>query len=99
MIHRSHILCDVPNRKKLSTTISPETYLYLHRQVKEGEASSVGEAVDRAIQSARRAENRARLSRATAAYFERMSRGAAAEEAQLASDLDHAASEIDFDEL
>lgn len=89
----------VPRRKKLSTTIGPDSFAYLNRLVKKGQARSVGEAVDRTIESVRRAEDRARLARDTAAYFECLSRDAAAEESQLTSALDQAASEINFDEF
>jgi len=74
---------DVQPRKKLSTTIAVTNYAYLHNMVKAGKAESVGEAVDPAVQLARRVENRARLERQTAAYFRGLSRKAAAEEADL----------------
>ena len=84
-------------RTKLSTTIGNENYAYLRRLVTSGKAANVGEAVDRAIELARRAGNRARLERETAAYFGGLSRKAAAEEAALETALSDAAGDIDFD--
>ena len=83
-------------RQKLSTTIGPESYAYLRRQVKSGRAASVGEAVDKAIGLARQLENRAKLERATAAYFRGLPAKAAAEEAELENLLSEASGEIDF---
>jgi hypothetical protein len=45
---------DVPQRKKLSTTIGANNYAYLHKMVKSGKAESVGAAVDKAVEIARR---------------------------------------------
>ena len=88
----------MPQRKKLSTTIGPDSYTYLHRLVKTGKASSVGEAVDKAVEIARRLETRAKLERDTAAYFARMAPDAIAEESALATALSEAALEVDFDQ-
>ena len=77
-------------RKKLSTTIGPESFNYLHRLVKAGKAASVGEAVDKAVEIARRLENRAKLEHDTAAYFAQMTPEAAAEENALANALSDA---------
>ena len=88
----------MPRRKKLSTTIGADNYAYLHHLVRAGQANSVGEAVDRAVERARRADNRARLARDTAAYFQGLSPEAAAEEARLEADLHQVAAEIDFDQ-
>lgn len=89
---------DMPQRKKLSTTIGPGNFAYLQRMVKTGRASSVGEAVDKTVELARRADNRIRLERATAAYFAGLSPKAAAEEAAIESALSDAAAELDFDQ-
>ena len=56
-------------RKKLSTTIGKSNYDYLHNMVKAGRAESVGAAVDRTVEIARRLDSRATLERQTAAYF------------------------------
>ena len=85
-------------RKKLSTTIGSENYAFLRRLVRTRKAASLAEAVDRAVEQARMAENRARLARDTAAYFQRLSPGALADEATLEAALDHAAGELDFDQ-
>ena len=65
-------------RKKLSTTIGAGNYAYLHNMVKAGRAESVGEAVDRTVEMARRLDNRATLERQTAAYFKGLTSKAAA---------------------
>jgi hypothetical protein len=83
-------------RKKLSTTIGPESFTYLHRLVKAGKAASVGEAVDKTVEIARRLERRAKLERDTAAYFAQMTPDAAAEENALANALSDASMEVDF---
>ena len=88
----------MPQRQKLSTTIGPDNYAYLRRLVKAGKAASIGEAVDRAVELARQAENRARLAQATAAYFKGLSAKAAAEEAALEAALSDASGEMDFDQ-
>ncbi len=84
-------------RRKLSTTIAPETQAYLDRMVREGRAGTLAEAVDRAVARVRQLDNRSRLEAATAAYFAGMSPEAAAEENQLGADLASAADEVDFD--
>ncbi len=85
------------HRRKLSTTVSEETHAFLQTLVETGKAASVAQAVDIAVLSARRAENRARLERDTAAYFERLSGRAATQEAQLGIALGQLADEIDFE--
>jgi len=50
------------------------------RMVKAGRAESVGEAVDKAVEMARKLDNRATLERQTAAYFKGLTSKAAAEE-------------------
>ena len=89
---------DVVQRKKLSTTIGARNYAYLRGMVEEGRAASVGEAVDKAVELARRLDNRASLERQTAAYFKGLTASAAAEEADLESALSAASQEIDFDQ-
>ena len=89
---------DVPQRKKLSTTIGASSYAYLHRMVKAGKAESVGEAVDKAVDIARRLENRAALERQTATYFKSRSSKAAEQEAALEDSLSSASQEMNFDQ-
>jgi hypothetical protein len=83
-------------RHKLSTTISKDTHTYLETLVETGRASSMAEAVDLVVARARRSENRARLERDTAAYFERLPEKEAAEESRLEADLGQVADEVDF---
>ena len=85
-------------RKKLSTTIGASNYAYLHNMVKAGRAESVGEAVDKAVEVARRLDNRASLERQTAAYFRGLTAKAAAEETDLENALSAASQEMDFDQ-
>ena len=85
-------------RKKLSTTIGASNYAYLHSMVKAGKAESVGQAVDKAVETARRLDNRATLERQTAAYFKGLTSKAAAEETDLEDALSNASQEMDFDQ-
>ncbi len=85
------------HKKKLSTTISSESYRYIERQIASGEALSAAEVVERALDRMRRIENRKRLERDTAAYFNSLSPGAAREESELSSALGSLADEIDLD--
>ena len=85
-------------RKKLSTTIGARNYAYLQNMVKTGRAESVGEAVDKAVEVARRLDNRATLERQTAAYFEGLASKACSEEGDLEAAMSAASQEIDFDE-
>lgn len=85
-------------RKKLSTTIGASNYAYLHSLLKAGRAGSVGEAVDRTVEIARRLEDRATLERQTAAYFKGLTSKAAAEEADLEDCLSTASQEMNFDQ-
>jgi hypothetical protein len=88
----------VLQRKKLSTTVGAGNYAYLHHMVKAGRAQSVGEAVDKAVEIARRLDNRANLERQTAAYFKGLTRKAAAEETDIENALTAATQEMDFDQ-
>ena len=90
---------DVLQRKKLSTTIGAGNYAYLHNMVKAGKAESVGQAVDKAVETARRLDNRGNLERQTAAYFKGLPPKAAAEEADLEDALSGASQEMDFEQL
>ena len=82
-------------RKKVSTTIGASNYAYLRGMVKAGKAASIGEAVDQAIEVARRVHNRATLELQTAAYFQGLTANVA-EEAELENALSAASQEIDF---
>lgn len=84
-------------RRKLSTTISPETHDYLEAMVRAGRAVTIAEAVDLAVARARRAENRARLERDTSAYFEGLPARAAREEAHLEEAFGQMIDEITFE--
>jgi len=85
-------------RKKLSTTIGASNHAYLHKMVKAGRAASVGEAVDKAVEMARRLDNRATFERQTGAYFKGLTPKDAAEEADLEEVLSAASQEMDFDQ-
>ena len=88
----------MPQRKKLSTTVGAGSYAYLHNMVRAGRAESVGDAVDRAVEMARRLDDRAVLAHQTAAYFKGLPPKAVAEEADLEDALSAAAEEMDFDQ-
>jgi hypothetical protein len=83
-------------RRKLSTTISEVSYRYLQSKVESGEASSIAEAADRALERERRLDSRVKLARDTSAYFQSLSISALAEENQLAEELGRASDEVDF---
>ena len=85
------------HRRKLSTTVAPETQEYLQRLMLAGHAASMAEAVDRAVSVARHFENRAKLEEATAAYYASLSPEALREEQQLENAVAHTASTVDFD--
>jgi hypothetical protein len=55
------------------------------------------EAVDNSIRKIRHLENREKLAKATAHYFEQMEPHIAAEESSLAEDIAAGAQKIDFD--
>ena len=84
-------------RAKLSTTVSLATLRFLEGKVGSGQAGSIAEAVDEAIDRVRRLENRQRLAAATARYFDQMEAQAAADESDIARDLSSAARAIDLD--
>jgi hypothetical protein len=85
------------NRQKISTTIAPENQAFLKSLIKRGKASTLAEAVDRAIGVARRAENRKRLEEATTAYYASLSGDALKEEQELEKAVAYEASQVDFD--
>ena len=85
------------NRQKISTTIAPATLTYLERIVDSGEATTLAEAIDIAVERLRAVESRERLERDTAAYFEQMTEEEVAEERRLESDLSASARGLDVD--
>lgn len=85
-------------RQKLSTTIAPESYDYLQQQVASGKASTLADAIDDLVATVRRLENRIRLERATAAYFQGLSADALAADHKLESALFESAAEVNFEE-
>jgi len=66
--------------------------------VASGQAASLAEAVDIAIDRVRQFENRQRLAAATARYFDQIEGHTLSEEKTLARDLAAAASVLNFDE-
>ena len=84
-------------RQKISTTISPATLSYLQRLIERGEVHSLAEAIDLAIERLLVFENRERLERDTAAYFENLTEEEDAEEKALESALAQSATGINFD--
>jgi len=85
------------SRQKISTTISAVAFSYLQRLIDRGEARNLAEAIDLAIERLSIFENRERLERDTAAYFDNMSPEEIAEENRLGEALSQAARGIDFD--
>ena len=85
-------------RHKLSTTIAPESYEYLQQQIEAGKANTLADAIDNLVGSVRRLENRLRLERETAAYFQGLSSDALAEERKLESALFDSAAAVNFEE-
>jgi len=85
------------NRQKISTTIAPETLAYLERLISARKAATLAEAIDVAVQRLRAAENRQRLERDTAIYFDQMSDEELAEERRLGSALATSSRGLDFD--
>jgi Arc/MetJ-type ribon-helix-helix transcriptional regulator len=85
-------------RQKISTTVSPETLAHLEKLIEEGEARNLAEAIDLSIQRLLVFENRERLARDTAAYFDNMSEEDAADERKLEAALCQSGANINFDE-
>ena len=84
-------------RQKISTTIAPENEAFLRSLIKRGKASNLGDAVDRAVTFARRAEARRKLEEATAAYYASLSGAALKEEQQLERAVGYTALQVDLD--
>jgi len=87
-----------PTRHKISTTISPASLDYLERLIQSGEARTLAEAIDLAVQRLLAFENRERLANDTAAYFADMTDEEADAERKLESAIAQGASGINFDE-
>ncbi|MGA9883588.1 MAG: hypothetical protein WBQ34_07710 [Candidatus Acidiferrales bacterium] len=86
------------NRKKISTTISPQGYAVLEKMIAAGKAKNLAEAIDLVLEEIRRDENRAHLERMMAEYYDNPSREAVAEENEIAEAFSRSASEINLDE-
>lgn len=84
-------------RQKISTTVSPRSFEYLDRQIREGKAHTLAEALDTAIEQLLVYENRERLARDTEAYFNNMTEEEAAEEQRLGAALAQSSIGVDFD--
>jgi hypothetical protein len=84
-------------RRKISTTISPESLAYLEQLIDRKQARTLADAIDLAIERLLVYENRERLANDTAAYFASMTDEEAAEEQRLEAALSQSATEIDVD--
>jgi hypothetical protein len=84
-------------RQKISTTIAPENQAFLQSLVKRGQASNLGEAVDRTVAAARRAEARKKLEEATIAYYASLSGESLKHEQKLERAVGYAAQQVNFD--
>jgi hypothetical protein len=87
----------MPGRRKISTTVSEDTYSYLEQLIHSGKAANLAEALDLSMDGLREHEMQARLEQDTAAYFESLPQDAAAEESRLESALEKTLDEIDLD--
>ena len=85
-------------RQKISTTIAPENQAFLKSLIKGRKASTLSEAVDKAIAIARRVYSRERLEAETEAYFASLSPEALEEENRLGEVLAYEAGKVNFDE-
>ncbi len=84
-------------REKISTTISSATLSCLERLIEAGEARTLADAIDLAVHRLLSYENRDRLERDTAAYFDGMSPEDVEAEARLGAALAGSVKGIDFD--
>ena len=85
-------------RQKISTTISSSALDYLEESIRNGDARTLAEAIDLAIDRLLVYENRERLATDTAAYFANLTDEEAAEEQRLESALSQSAAGVDFDQ-
>ena len=84
-------------RKKISTTIAPEGYAFLEGLIESGKAQNLAEAIDLVLEEYRRADNRARLERATAEYYDSLTPKEVGEENELGRAIS-ASNVMDLDE-
>lgn len=84
-------------RRKISTTISGQNEEFLRSLVQRGKAGSLAEAVDHAVEIARRSDSRRRLEAATAAYYDSLSGKDLKAEQELERAVASASKWIDFD--
>jgi predicted AAA+ superfamily ATPase len=84
-------------RKKVSTTISPESYAFLRALIRSRKAENLAQALDYVLDEMRRAENRARLEAETAAYYDNASQEAIDEENRIAAVFSSLGAEVDPD--
>lgn len=84
------------NRQKISTTIAPENGAFLKSLIRRGKASTMAEAVDRAVSIARRAERRRRLEEATAAYYASLEGDALRAEREIERAVGRTASRVNY---
>jgi len=85
-------------RQKISTTISSSALEYLEDLIRNGDARTLAEAIDLAVERLLVYENRERLANDTAAYFANLSDEEAAEERRLESALSQSAGGVDIDQ-
>jgi len=85
-------------RQKISTTVSPKTLAYLEELIGKGEARTLAEALDLAIERLLAYENRERLANDTEAYFANLSDSEVAAERRLEDALTQTTAGIDFDQ-
>jgi len=85
-------------RKKLSTTISLDGYALLRSLIRAGRAENLAQAVDLVLSEFGRLENRRKLARATAQYYDSASEAAIDEENSLAAAFETTANEVNVDE-
>ena len=86
------------NRQKISTTISTSALSYLEESIQRGQARTLAEAIDLAIERLLVYENRERLANDTAAYFANLTDEEAAEEKRLEAALSNSSGGINFDQ-
>ena len=89
---------EAARRKKLSTTIAPQSNEYLERLIASGAAQNVAQAIDLSIERLRRLDNRLRLERDTVASYNASSEQGAVEDAEWEAYSSSAAHSVNFDD-
>jgi hypothetical protein len=84
-------------RRKISTTVAPETAAFLTSLIQRGRAASLAEAVDRAVAIASRADAREKLAKATEAYYASLSEEDMKAENELGMAMAAASALVDYD--